>query len=141
MDLDTAINWALTTIRAIPGIKSVPAYPPEKPAAFPFVMGYPQRSDFMVGPLPLAKGMHVVVIEFHVASKDLPRDVKTSVPYLERIAYALMRDPTWGGTVDQVMCEESNPIQAEFTEFEWGPDLHTLGWRFTVRLKQESIMA
>ena len=85
----------------------------------------------------LAEGLHSLVVEIHVARKDLPRDVETALPFGELLAAAVFDDPTLGGTVDTVRADEG--ITYTFGALAWGGQA-TIGWRITVPVKIQTVL-
>ena len=128
MSLQTAIADVQTSIAAITGIRLAPNYPPEDAAVYPFVVAYAGSGEFRTGePAGLMKYLGSIIVDLHVARKDLPRDAEKAMTYHESIPNCILTDSTLGGTVSTcgpVSC--SGLIAMSYG----GQD--TLGLRFTI---------
>lgn len=131
MTLAAAITQAQTYIAALSGIRAAPSTPPERVNVFPFVIARPGNGSIKFGATGAKKGLHNIIIELHVARKDLPRDVATILPYCESIPnllmYKLLNDDKWNGTIDTF-----ESITYRFMSWDWSPELKTIGIEFTV---------
>ena len=137
MTIQTAIAHIQGLAEGLPGIRQAPDFPPEQMNVFPFAVCYPAAGEFQAGPMGLMKGLHNLVVEIHVARKDLPRDVETALPFGEALAAAVMDDPTLGGTVDTVRADEG--ISYTFGALAWGGQ-ETVGWRLTIPVKIQTVL-
>jgi len=135
--IQTAIAHIQGLAEGLPGIRQAPDFPPEQMNVFPFAVCYPAAGEFQAGPMGLMKGLHNLVVEIHVARKDLPRDVETALPFGEALAAAVMDDPTLGGTVDTVRADEG--ISYTFGALAWGGQ-ETVGWRLTIPVKIQTVL-
>jgi len=131
--LSNAIAQVQSLVRGLAGVRDAPDYPPEKASAFPFAVAYPGTGRWVGGaPAGEKRGLHTIIVELHVARKDLPRDVEGAMGYVESIPNAILNAPTLSGTVDTV-----NEIRYTFGALNYG-DLQTIGYRFEVDIKQRS---
>src|SRR3989304_8711270 len=124
-----AIAQALTYIRSLSGIKLAPASPPEQASDFPFVTGYPGDGEHIETPAGLRTGLHNVIIELHVARRDLPFDYALAIPFVDSIPNLLFSNLTskWAGKISTF-----DRISYRWGEMEWGSQ-KTLGIQFTVQ--------
>lgn len=108
----------------VSGITSAPAYPPEQAADFPFVIGYPGKFKATPEAGPSFKPLWALIVEFHLARKDLPADVKKALEMSETLINAMMDDLM----ANQVAFKG---IEGDFAEMVWG-DVQTIGYRFVI---------
>jgi hypothetical protein len=127
--LDDAITAAIGYVGGLTGIQLAPTEPPEKIGDFPFVAGYPSDGEWIETPAGLKTGLHNVIIELHVARKDLPFDYALAIPYVDSIPNVLMSNLTskWAGTISTF-----DRITYRWGEMEWGSQ-KTLGLQFIVQ--------
>lgn len=137
MTIQTAIAHIQGLAEGLTGIRQAPDFPPEQMNVFPFAVCYPAAGQFQAGPMGLMKGLHNLVVEIHVARKDLPRDVETALPFGELLAAAVLDDPTLGGTVDTVRADEG--ISYTFGALAWGGQ-ETVGWRVIIPVKIQTVL-
>lgn len=127
MALTDVIANIQDTLGVLTGIRGAPDAPPEQINVFPFIVVYPTGGEWIFGTAGEKKGLHDVVIELHVARKDLPRDVVTALGYAESIPNAIMKDPTFGGYASTF-----GSIDYDFGPLGWG-GMETIGFKFTIR--------
>lgn len=128
-DLSAVIAQVATKLAAVSGIRKAPANPEEQMNVFPFAVVYPGDGESTFGVPGERLSLDSIVIEVHIARKDLPRDVATSLPFADSVPNALMSDmitTQWAGTIDTF-----ESIGWTFTSLGWG-GIETLGFRFTV---------
>jgi hypothetical protein len=77
-------------LKALPGMGDVPFYPQEDASKFPHVTIYPGASQWTFGPAGDKKILYNIVVELHVARKNLPDDTKSVYRYVEIVPNALM---------------------------------------------------
>lgn len=127
---EDAILAVVALIRTISGIKQAPDYPPENIGDFPFATAFPGDGEHTVGTLVNNTGerkfLGSIVLELHVARKDLPYDVQASIGYGDSIPNILLKNITLSGKVDTF-----GSITQTFGEMDWG-DVKTLGYRFII---------
>ena len=90
MALKDAAQEIVDELRKISDLRRVPDEPPESNSQFPFAVVYPLRGSYQGGPPGLMKGLHGIVIELHVARKDLPRDYSTVIDLIDQIPEQLL---------------------------------------------------
>lgn len=121
-----AIQDAMDTLA-----RNVPDYPPELLNYYPAIIAYPQSGQ-IIRVADWTKELHTVVIEAHVARKDLPRDVETAYPFARTIPNALLNDVS-------INCQANtiNQIRYNFGSLGWADqgEVPTIGFRFQVDLK------
>ena len=124
--LQEAIDEIQDQIGAISGIRGAPDEPPDSINAFPFAVAYVESGEYYIGPPQVMTGLHTVVVESHVARKDLERDVARAMPYAKAIPnaiFAALTNSTF--TAFQTL----GAIAYEFGPLDWG-DVQTIGFRF-----------
>jgi len=126
MSLQNVIDNVQAACRKIKGIKGAPSYAPEQINLYPFVVAYPGEGEIEFGAVGEMKALHNVVVEVHVARKDLPTDLRRVSGFVDSIPAALMDDPTLGGS-----CDTFQTIRYRFSQLGWG-GMDTIGYRFTV---------
>jgi len=127
--LQSAIDEIQTEVRALSGIRSAPDEPPDQMGAYPFAVAYAGKGVWSSQTPETKVGLHDIVIELHVARKDLARDVTSAMSYSDSIPNAIMlalKDGTFSAI------ETFADIAYEFVGMGWG-GVDTLGFRFTVR--------
>lgn len=87
--LQDAIAEIMGVISGVPGIRKAPELPPESLSVFPYAVGYPGTGELANEPPDMMTGLHDVVVEVHVARKDLPVDAAQVLPYADSIPAAL----------------------------------------------------
>jgi hypothetical protein len=77
------------------GIKAAPDYLPESVSGYPFIVAYEGQGEWTWHASASSYGefkwVGSVVIELHIARKDMPRDVQQAVYYSRRIPEALWK--------------------------------------------------
>jgi hypothetical protein len=124
--LQDAITQVQTIVSGVSGIRAAPNYPPENINDFPFAVAFPGDGEFDIEMGNLSDGIHNIVVELHVARKDLPRDVATAGAYIDSISLALWSKPTLSGRIRWF-----KKISYKFGPLGWG-GADTLGIRFTI---------
>jgi hypothetical protein len=125
--LQDAIRHVQKTVRQVEGIRAAPEYPEDNMAIYPFAVAFADSGRWDYGPGYLAKrGLHTIVVEVHVARKDLSLDVEAAMKYSDSVPDKLMYDPTLGGNVDTI-----GGIRYEFGPLGWADQL-TIGFRFFI---------
>lgn len=135
--LDDATKQAVRYVRALPGVRDAPDYPPEELGNYPFALGYVGGGVWKFGPTGVKKGLHTIVVELHVARKDLSKDIKSAMVFSDSIPNLLMskllNDNKWNNTIDTF-----EQITYTFGSLGWN-EVATIGFRFRVEgIKMES---
>ncbi len=126
--LQSAIDEIQAQIRTLSGIRAAPDEPPDQISAYPFVVAYASSGEWRFQTPETKVGLHDIVVELHVARKDLPRDVQNAMSYSDSIPNAIMlalKDGTFSAI------ETFERITYEFVSLGWG-GVDTIGFRFTV---------
>lgn len=126
MTLQSVINAIQDVCLTVSGIKGAPDYAPEQINVYPFVVTYPGEGSIQFGTTDEMKALHDVIVEVHVARKDLPMDMRAVAGFVDSIPAVLLADPTLAGT-----CSTFQSIRYRFGALGWGGQ-DTLGYRFTV---------
>lgn len=129
MSLQDCIEDVANTVAAISGIRSAPVYVPEDTSVFPFVAVYAGAGEFRTGePAGLMKYLGSIVVDLHLARKDLPRDVERVMTYHESIPNDILEDTTLGGH-----CTGSGPLSCSgLIAMSYG-GIETIGLRYTLQ--------
>ena len=124
--LQDAIEQVQVIMTAVTGIRSAPELPPEQINQFPFAVAFPGEGEFTIEMGALMDGIHSIILELHIARKDLPRDVDKAGAYVDSIPKALWSNPTLNGRIRWF-----KRISYKFGPLGWG-NMDTLGIRFTI---------
>ncbi len=126
MTVEAAIIALQEVVREVTGIKGAPSYPPDSLSIFPAAVAYASSGSLNFGVAGEMKGLHNLVVEVHLARKNLPSDVQASLNFIDALPEAVMIDPTLKGTVSTF----------ERMDYVYGPlsygDQQTFGVRFTL---------
>lgn len=135
--LTSALTQLQKIIGEIDGIRSAPDSPPERAAAFPFVVVYPRSGSFEPEGAYTAtdtaiRGLHTLVLQLHVARRDLPRAYEQALPYGELIKNTIFKQVNFrlSDTVDHVV----DAITYEFGGLTYA-EVDTLGYSFSITVK------
>ena len=124
-----AIGEIIDEIKTISGIRSAPDEPPESTDLFPFVVVYPGSGVYEVGnPIGYTRALHNIVIELHVARKDLPRNYSTVMSLIDEIPIELGKLLKASGFSDLSTFES---IEYSFLPMSYG-GVDTLGVQYTI---------
>jgi len=134
--IQDVINEVMDAVGALSGMKSAPDYPPEDASAFPFAFAYegPGVWEFGTagGDYGAKKALLSIVVELHVARKELASDVRKAVFYSDVVPNAIMkavRGDFMGGTIDTI----ENIDTSGLIPMAYGSkEANTIGYRFTV---------
>jgi hypothetical protein len=113
-------------VGAVTGIRAAPDYPPDSLGNLPAAITYAREGFINTGPFGIAESLHNIVIEIHFQNSDLPKAVKTAMPYVDSIPAALTANPWLANT-----CETFSRISYAFGAMEWG-GIQTTGIRFVI---------
>jgi hypothetical protein len=130
--LQQVIDEIQADLRTISGIRAAPDEAPEQINLFPFVVAYPGAgrwySDVPGSKILLAS----VIVELHVARKDLSRDIVAAMTYAESVpnkllyAVAHTSGDRFNNTVSTL-----GEINYTFGPLGWG-GMDTFGFRWTI---------
>lgn len=127
-----AIAQLASLIGDISGIRSAPTEPPEKITAFPFAVTYAGAGTWTKPPAAHEYSGELV-LELHVARKNLPRSTEQLMAYVQSIPEAIGENPTLNGAIMTV----EFPIKfSGLTQMEYA-GVETLGfvWRIPVKVR------
>ena len=135
-DLRAAIAQIQTYMLTLSGMREAPTDPPEQPHVFPFAICTPFEGEWSGQSGAWKKGLQTVVLDIHVARKDLSRDMQKLADYEDAVPNILLANPTLNGTVDTIV----PPIYWRLLTFSWDKagTLLTIGFRFTVTVKMQT---
>ncbi len=139
--LQDAIEGIQTLLGNVVDVLGAPAYAPDCPTIYPLSIAFPSNGYYeagaMAGDLGEMKGMHNVSIAVPVARIGTPYDVQAAVVYGERIARALLRDPTLNASA-----ETFDRVSYQFGDLSRVTGQPAVGFLFTVeKIKQEQLIA
>jgi hypothetical protein len=126
--LQEAISQIQAEVKGISGIREAPETPPESINQFPFAICFARTGEYRIGPAQVMTGLHTIVLELHVARKDLTRDVPTAMKYAKSIPLTIM-EALFEGTLTAISTLER--IRYEFGPLNWGAT-ETIGFRFYI---------
>jgi hypothetical protein len=130
------IEQVQTLARALGGIRSAPNEPPEKAGAFPFAMAYEGAGRWTIGePAGALTYRGDVVLEIHVARKDMPMDVQALRRYIEELPEALADDPTLDGNASTIVGD----VTFEGLVASGYAGVETLAYRWRVNVKVQVV--
>lgn len=126
MSIESVVEELQGVVADISGIRAAPVYPPDAMSVYPFAVCYARSGVYQIGPPEVMTGLHTVVIEVHVARKDLARDVAGVIGYADAVPaaiFAALADGTLTSTLTIAT------IRYEFGPLGWA-GVDTLGYRF-----------
>jgi hypothetical protein len=124
--IQDAIDAINVLLRAVSGIRVVPDDPPDSMNIYPFAVVYPGSGTWDQGVPGERLGLCSLIVELHVARRDLPTAVQHALTFADTVPDALMADPTLTGSVSTY-----GVIEWTFGPLAWG-DTPTIGWRYTL---------
>ena len=134
--LQQAIEQIQGVVRGLDRMRAAPIKPPEEIAAFPFAVCYSEAGDYEWGSM-IMKGLHTIVIEIHVARKDLPRDYERAMTFAKSVPNAIFA--AIPDTLTAIVTV--NTINYTFGPMAYA-DVETLGFRFRLEgVKTEDAIA
>jgi len=134
--LKTAIINLQDTLRTITGMRDAPYEPPDNIQFYPFCVSYPSSATATIGaPAGQYRIVYEIVIEIHVARKDMPRDYTQTAQHLEAVMSKLLADPSLGGE-GTIVTEFGDTITAAWGVMQWGETQpETIGWQIRIPFK------
>lgn len=140
--LDDFIKALQDDLAAISGVRAAPDYPPENMNVFPFIVVYPGKGVWSSDVPGNKRWLGSVVVELHIARKDLPRDVKAALVYHESVPNALLKPvATSGGDRFASTIATFGTIDEMFGALNWA-NTDTIGWRWTINgIKMQSVIS
>jgi len=124
MTVENAIIALQEIAGAVTGIKGAPNYAPDALNVYPIAVAYPESGNISIQVVGEMQGLHALVLEVHVARKNLASDIQLAISYIESIAAAILDDVTLSGTVDTL-----GGLEYRFGAMSWGGQ-DTFGVRF-----------
>jgi hypothetical protein len=117
------------------GVKEAPQYAPESINQYPFALSYFQTGEttFEAGWM---KAVYTLSCELHFSRQSLPTAIQKAAPYHNLMLAALQSDPTLNGTVDTII----SPVAVSFGFLEYNGAATSIGWRFLITVKQETVI-
>ena len=134
-ELDAAIAAIQLILSEIGDFRSVPEFPPDRPAAYPLLVVWPSSGTWEKEAGAQVRGLHTIRIGAYIPSKDLARDVEKVLPLGEKIKDKLLVDAnaSWTNTIDNI----TGQINYTFGPIEYaGQEL--IGWTIEPEIKIRS---
>lgn len=125
--LQDFIDQVQDAVGALSGIRGAPDEPPESINVFPFAVAY-ARDGTYEQQKGMMKGLHNVVVELHVARKDLARDVQAAMGYAKSVPNAIL-DAQEDGNL--AAASWLGRISYTFGPMAWAGQ-ETIGFRFVI---------
>lgn len=130
MSIQTAIEGVIDLVGAVTGIRYAPDEPPDSVSVYPFVTAFPGPGthEYTAGSATYERlTLFTIVVQLHVARRDLERDYRELIPYADSIPNAIMSDLTFGGTVQTFGIIETDGL----VPLRWG-ETDTLGYEYRI---------
>lgn len=127
--LQQAIDQIQDLVGALTDIRAAPDEPPERMNAYPFAVCFAGDGAYHLGPPDLMTGLHNIILELHVARKNLPRDISTAMGFAKSIPNAIFAGFV-AGSLPAISTFEQ--ISYVFGTLPTWPDTPTVGFRFTI---------
>ena len=129
--LQAVIDQIQDEIGALSGIRAAPHEPPESMSAYPFAVAFVKSGNWTLGkPAGCMTGLHDIVVELHIARKDLARDYAAAMAYAKSVPNAI--GSAWLVDVTMTSLDAIGSIAYEFGQMSWA-GIDTIGWRWTIR--------
>jgi hypothetical protein len=125
--LQAFIDQVQDAVGALSGIRGAPDEPPEAINVYPFAVAFAGTGDYEQQKGKM-RGNHNVIVELHVARKDLARDVAAAMAYAKSIPNAI-----YAAQEDGSLAASSyiGRISYTFGPMAWA-GVPTLGFRFEI---------
>jgi hypothetical protein len=136
-DIKTAIINLQDDLRTIAGMRDAPYEPPDNIQHYPFCVVYPSGATGTIGaPAGQYRIVYELIIEVHVARKDMPRDYSKTAQHLENVMSKLLAEPTLGAQ-GTIVTEFGDTISAQWGVMQYGESQvpETIGWQIRVPFK------
>lgn len=137
MTLSAAITQLQALALTCTGVKYAPTSPPDNIEVFPFAVAYPQNGTVRVESFNQRRGLHTIIVEFHVSRVILKTAVAAALAYIEEYSDKLVGDVKLADSVDTILFGEDGGVTYEFGRLAWA-DVDTIGVRFHVPVKIRS---
>jgi hypothetical protein len=129
--LTRAMEYIVARAGELQGMRSAAKRPPDKITDYPFATAFPGTGTIGIGnPQGSRRDVHTIILEIHVARKDLPSDIDRVLPFVDLVGDKLQSDPTLGGTVTTIVGD----ISYTFGPLGWFGQ-ETIGWQFQIPVK------
>lgn len=134
--LTDAIYWIQDqmlagTVGLPQGIRSAPDTPPENISVFPAVITYEGQGQWKADSADDYTALFSIVIDLHVARKDMARDLVTLRGLITSIPLVIVKNPTLGGNVQTYSTIDFSGL------IQLIPDttaqVGTIGYRWTIQ--------
>ena len=125
--LQQVIDQIQDAVGALSGIRAAPDEPPESLNVYPFALAY-SRDGFHEQRQGKMVGTHNIVVELHVARKDLARDIATAMGYAKSVPDAIFAAQEDGSIAGASWLGR---ISYTFGPMAWA-EQPTIGFRFVV---------
>jgi hypothetical protein len=130
--LQQVIEEIQADLRAISGIRAAPDQAPDQINLFPFVVAFPGPGRWYSNVPGNKILLASIIVELHVARKDLARDIQAAMEFAESIPNALLKPvATETGDCFNNTIATFGEITYTFGPLGWG-ETDTFGWRWTI---------
>ncbi len=124
--LEDIIKAIQGTVRKVDGMRSAPDEIQDSANVFPFGSCEPNSGKYIQESAGFDTVLHTVILNIVVARQDAARSYQEIIPYVDRVALALLADTTLGGVV-----QTFGDLSYVWASFEYGKTV-CVGWRFTI---------
>jgi len=131
--IQSACEAVLGIVRGVSGIRTAPDSPPSKMSSYPVAICYPGPGTFSRDNASATRKLTTLVLEVHVAYKDLDRDYRVLLPLADAVTDALLADITIDGAVDTILANDGIGFSG-LTTLGYPPD-NTIGFRWEIPTK------
>jgi len=130
-ELNTALEQIQAAMRKYTsGIQSIPDYAPEDNKAFPFLVTFPGTGQAEWRSISERHDTHNIVMQLHVARKNLPYDIAAAVGFVEAIP-AAMKTAEAAGELGAI--ENFSVMTYEFGPMAWASEeANTVGFTWII---------
>jgi hypothetical protein len=133
--LQDAVKAIQNEVLSIAGIKDAPQYPPEQITDFPFAVCYARDGTWEWVSFGSVQGAASLVVELHVARKDLPHDIEKAMAFSDSVPEAIMGNDR----LSDCGYELNGPISWTFGPMSWGSlEDNTLGFRWVIPVEKDT---
>ncbi len=133
--IQDAIEALQKTVSRVAGIKQAPEYPPENINDFPFAICYARDGSWDWDSFGSVRCVANVVLEVHVARKDLPYDIERAMVFSDSVPEAILADDT----LSNCGYELRDELTWTFGPMRWGAQTeNTVGFRWVIAVEKST---
>jgi hypothetical protein len=124
--LEDVIKAVQAIMRTVDGIRDAQDQIPDSENIEPFTLCYPNSGTYEQQSVGDVKALHTLTLDVMVARQDSKRSYQEVIPYVDRVALALLKKPTLNGTV-----QNFGPPSYTWMQFNYA-GIDYVGWRFVI---------